>query len=216
MIHKRKPAALAKQREKDEPINPQEDSPEAAGTQLASFKYDPAVAQPTWPESFLTFVGSNAFPLSGPPAARWLDGCQVLEKGIKLGGERITEAAGESRDSVPGYEYRAGSHVREFYAVPVSRIWQVIKRSLALDESLRFSVRDMLAVSRLNLGECVERFALVNGISPREAADILDRILNGLVPLRVNRPSIHKLGAEAALAQAARISEEKEGQSELF
>ena len=94
MIHKRKPAALAKQREKDEPINPQEDSPEAAGTQLASFKYDPAVAQPTWPESFLTFVGSNASPLSGPQAARWLDGCQVLEKGIKLGRyERIPRAA---------------------------------------------------------------------------------------------------------------------------
>jgi hypothetical protein len=67
-----------------------------------------------------------------------------------------------------------------------------------------------LKVARLNLGECVERFAITNGISPKESAEILDRILNGLIPIRINRPSIRKLTSEAALLQAERIREKEE------
>jgi hypothetical protein len=76
-----------------------------------------------------------------------------------------------------------------------------------------FTLDDILSCGRLNLGECVERFARVNDISPKEAATIIDRILNGLAPVRVNRPSIRKLSPEAALLQAGRIREkESQGQ----
>jgi hypothetical protein len=180
------------------------------GTQLTSFRFDAAVTHPTWPESYLAYVQSDQFQVSGPAAAHWLDSVPIQERAIKIGKERILEAMGEESDLVPGYQYMGGAHVREVYSVPVSRIWQVIKRALAMDESLRFSLSDLLAVSRLNLGEAVERFAVVNGISPKEAAEILDRILNGLIPIRVNKPSIHKLSPEAALLQAERIREKEE------
>ena len=169
------------------------------GTQLASFRFDAGVTRPTWPESYLAYVQSDQFQVSGPSAARWLNGVPIIEEANKIGKQRILEALAEGSDDVPGYHYAAGAHVREIYSVPVSRIWQVVKRALANDESLRFSLSDLLAVSRLNLGEAVECFAVVNGISPKEAAEILDRFLNGLVPIRVNKPSIRKLSPEVAL-----------------
>jgi hypothetical protein len=183
---------------------------QSPGTQLTSFPFDSAVIRPTWAESYLTYVQSDQFPVSGPTAARWLDSVPILERANQIGKQKIVEALAKGSDDVPGYQYAAGAHVREVYSVPVSRIWQVIKRALAIDESVRFSLSDLLAVSRLNLGEAVERFAVVNGISPKEAAEILDRILNGLIPIRVNKPSISKLTSEAALLQAERIREKEE------
>jgi hypothetical protein len=183
---------------------------QSPGAQLASFPFDSAVTRPTWPELLLTYVHSDSFPVTGRPATRFLDGIPIIEQALKEGKERILAAMESYADSVPGYSVFSGAHVRELYAVQLSKIWRLFQRVLAQDKSLSFDINDVLACARLNLGECVERFAHVNDISPKEAAAIIDRILNGVVPVRVNRPSIRKLSPEAALLQAGRIREKED------
>jgi hypothetical protein len=158
----------------------------------------------------LAFARSDALPLRGCAAARLLEGISIIEEANKIIKERLLESMESAADSVPGFSAFPGAHVRELYSVQLSKIWRLFKRATANDRSLVFNIDDILACGRLNLGECVARFAHVNEISPEEAAAIIDRILNGLVPVRVNRPSIRKLNPEAALQQANRIRQEKE------
>jgi hypothetical protein len=194
----------------DKSVEP-DSNKQSPGTQLASFRFDAGVTRSTWPESLLTYVRSDSFPVTGRAAAQFLEGIPIIEEAIKIAKEKLLEAMESEADSVPGFSVFPGAHVRELYLVQLSKIWRLFKQAIAQDQSLSFDISDILACGRLNLGECVERFARVNEISSKEAAAIIDRILNGLIPVRVNRPSIRKLSPTAALLQIARLGEKKEG-----
>jgi hypothetical protein len=152
-------------------------------------------------ESLLEFARGDQLPLAGHKAVYLLDQFKAIREALDLIEARFRESLATNPDALPGWCLAPGAVVRETYRVKALKVWRRLERELGS----KVSVEDLLLCCRLNYGELVLQLADIEDIDSGLAAERLERIFEGLFPLRQNRSSLRKLGRDEAAYQTTRL-----------
>jgi hypothetical protein len=100
MINSKKPATGDdRQPENQDSPNP---TLKPVSAQLASFKFDANVTRPSYAESYLAYVQSDSFPVSGPAAAHWLDSVAIINRANEIGKQKLLKRSPRVTTTFPG------------------------------------------------------------------------------------------------------------------
>ena len=145
--------------------------------------------------------------MEGKPAVALLEQFKAIREALDLIEARLRESVAANPDALPGYGLAPGAQVRETFRVSALKVWLAINRA---PQNLPLNVRDVLSCCRINWAELVQQLAAAEGVEPKLASDQLDQILDGIFPVRTNKPSLRRLNTEEALAQAESLAERSE------
>jgi hypothetical protein len=207
MPSKKKPLPLArKQRETIE--DPSKVNSNASVEQQLTFPLLAAATDKPFGQKLLDFAQSDSLPLAGPQAVQLLEQFGAIRKALDLVEARYRKALATNPDCLPGWGLAPGALVRETFRVPALAILDRLNKA-----GFELPSRLLLKASRINLGELVAALSERLDIEPKEAALRLNRVLDGFLPERRNRPALRRLNQEEANLQALRLQEGEEGGS---
>jgi len=123
--------------------------------------------------------------------------------------EQWKEELGQDSDAIPGLRLAPGAHVRELGDNHALEVWHSFKQARAAG-MCRFSLEDLLAASRVGLTALETKVAETEGIDSARARALVNRILERLISVRQNKPSLKRMTRAEELEQQERLTERGE------